>query len=91
MVTVLLFAKYTNFSLLQEEAQMYGIDWDGPIPDHEDEVDWVTVPDCRCPLSAEDYDDLEHAISPTAASSNYGIDLYLSVVRFVEDKLSDYQ
>ena len=70
---------------------MYGINWEGPILDHEDEVDWVTLPDCRCPLSVEDYDDLEHAISPTVVSSNYGMDLYLTVVRFVEDKLSDYQ
>ena len=38
---------------------MYRIDWDGPIADRHDEADCVTVPDCHCPLSAEDYDDLD--------------------------------
>lgn len=34
------------------------------------------------------YDELEQTISPSAASSNYGIDLYSSAVAFVEEKLS---
>ena len=75
--------------MVQEEAQLYGIDWDGPMPDFEDEeVDHVTVPECLCPISPDDYDELEQTISPSATSSNYGIDLYSSAVAFVEEKLS---
>ena len=50
------------------------------MPDCEEEVDQIEVPECDCPLSLEDYDDLECSISPSAASSNYGIDLYASVL-----------
>ena len=70
--------------------QHYGIDWNGPMPDCEEEVDQVVVPECDCPLSPEDYDDLECSISPSAASSNYGIDLYTSAVTFVEAKMTQY-
>lgn len=34
----------------------------------------VTVPECHCPLTPEDYDDLVHCISPFATSADYGID-----------------
>lgn len=54
----------------------------------DEEVDHVTVPECFCPISADDCDELEQTISPSAASSNYGIDLYSSAVAFVEEKMS---
>ena len=38
------------------------------MPDCEEEVDQIVVPECESPLSLEDYDDLECRISPSAAS-----------------------
>ena len=55
------------------------------MPDCEAES--VLVPDCICPLSEEDYHELEQNISPNAHSTNYGIDLYLSAVEFVEGRV----
>lgn len=59
------------------------------MPDYEEEVDHVTVPDCMCPISPQDYIDLEYSISPFATSSNYGIDLYTSAVEFMEERMSE--
>ena len=59
------------------------------MPDCEDEeVDHVTVPDCYCPISPEDFNDLECTISPSVTSLNYGIDVYTSTLAFVEEKMS---
>ena len=55
------------------------------MPDCEAES--VLVPDCIFRLSEEDYHELEQNISPNAHSTNYGIDLYLSAVEFVERKI----
>lgn len=60
------------------------------MPDWEEEVDQIEVPECDCPLSLDYYDDPECSISPSAASSNYGIDLYASAVAFVEAKMTHY-
>lgn len=57
------------------------------MPDLEDEPESVIVPDCICPISQDDYNDLERNISPSATSMNYGMDLYSSVLAFVEERL----
>ena len=59
------------------------------MPDCEEEVDHVTVPDCYCPICPEDFSDLESVISHPATSSNYGIDLYTSTLAFVKERMSD--
>ena len=51
------------------------------------ESEFVLVPDCIFRLSEEDYHELEQNISPNTHSANYGIDLYLSAVEFVERKI----
>ena len=50
----------------------------------------VLVPDTRCPLTVQDFEELQQAISPSAHSDNYGIDLYLLTLSFVLQKLQQY-
>ena len=57
----------------------------------DEEVDYVTVPECFCPLSLVNYADLQQTISRSATTTNYGIDLYTTAVEFVEEKLSEIQ
>ena len=63
--------------------QLFGIDWDGPLPLEEEEVR-VVVPECPCPLTDVQLDELSTIVSPLSSSTNYGIDLYQSVVQYVE-------
>ena len=70
---------------------MYGIDWDGPLPDDILTNDIVEVPSVLNPLSDEHYGDLCSEIYPLAASNDYGIDLYQTCLNFVYYKLSLYQ
>ena len=72
----------------QVNAQEYGIDWDGPLPQEDYEADQIEVPDYNCPLSEEQYRVLQDRISPLAVSSNHGIDLYIETLELVEDVLS---
>ena len=76
-----------NPTLLQENHQFYGIDWNGPCP-CEDVVCAVEVPATECPLSGAQYDELVSTVSPFASSSNHGINLYLATLLFVHEKLS---
>lgn len=57
------------------------------MPDLEDEPESVIVPYCICPISQDNYYDLEHNIAPSATRMNYGMDLYSSVPAFVEERL----
>ena len=62
---------------------MYGIDWNGPLPD-EEEVEIVDVPGICKPLS-------EHKLSRTIRSlqdsESFGTGVYINVVSFVCQKL----
>ncbi len=71
---------------LQEDAQLYGVDWNGPIADDE-EADSVNVPTIDCPLSDAEYEELCSTVSPLSSSSNYGIDLYIRTLSFFEHLL----
>lgn len=72
-----------TFNFIQEEQRFFGVDWNGPIP-HTAEVDAVEVPETECPLTEEQFDELGSMVSPLADSTNYGIDLYLSTLSFVQ-------
>lgn len=58
------------------------MDWDGPIS-LEDDEDAVVVPECVCPVREDQFDELCSLVSPLSSTSNYGIDLYQSVLQFV--------
>lgn len=68
--------------------QEYGIDWDGPIPLTDDDADQVTVPECECPLTEEQFTQLQDTILPLESSDNYGIDLFNAVVEHVQANIS---
>lgn len=67
---------------------MYGIDWDGPVPVEED-VESVDVPNIENPLSHEELEELGTMISPYHDSDCFGTDLYLNVLKFICEKISE--
>ena len=68
--------------IFQEEAQHYGIDWNGPIPITED-PDRVIVPQVTCPLDTEKLRELRTLFDVRRNSNNFGADIYLEVRSFV--------
>ena len=68
--------------IFQEEAQHYGIDWDGPIPISKD-PDSVIVPQVTCPLDTEKLSELLTLFDVRQNSKNFGADIYLDVRSFV--------
>ena len=67
---------------------MYGIDWDGPLPDDILTNDIIEVPSIFNPLTDEQYGELCSEIYPLATSCDYGIDLFQTCLSYVSDKLS---
>lgn len=66
------------------QADLYGIDWDGPLSLDHDEENEVTVPECICPLTSDRLNVLSSlVVSPSDETENYGIDLYQIALDFV--------
>ena len=55
------------------------------MPLELDQVDNVTVPATAIPCSHEIYQDLVQLINPLRQSDNYGIDILLDVVLFLQE------
>ena len=73
---------------LQTEAEYFGIDWGGPVPVNNLQLDTtVSIPETNCPLSAGDLQELHSVVAPLASSSEYGMDLYEQTLEFVGRKL----
>lgn len=68
---------------LQEDAQLYGVDWDGPMSTAAGDPEGVQVPSTERPMGDNSFAQLVELINPLSPSSNYGIDLYLSTLAFV--------
>ena len=66
----------------------YGIDWDGPLVEEERDAVQVTLPECDSPLTEEEYGAQQDEVLPLADSQNYGIDLFIAAVSFVQDIIS---
>ena len=64
----------------QVDAEVYGIDWDGPIPPEDHER--VEVPVTPNPLSNDKFEDLQE-VNPLFASDQCGADLYAKTLDFV--------
>ena len=77
---------FVKIVLLQNEAENFGVDWEGPVP-REDGDETVCVPETACPLSDADMEELLSVVPPLAQSEHYGIDLYERTVLFVSQKL----
>ena len=67
--------------------QLYGIDWDAPLPTGSEEAECVIVPDILNPLAAEQFGELEAIPQPTATDSDYGIRYFMQVVQFIEQRI----
>jgi len=61
----------------------YGIDPDGPLPD-DDSSNAIVIPPISG-IDGEQYEDLTLAIDPMCLSDDYGIDLYLQCLYFVQN------
>ena len=68
-----------------QARNLYGVDWDGPLPLNEEDA--VIVPNTLTLLSDEDMQQLASQIDPLAVSYDFGIDLYLECLQFVVSKL----
>ena len=74
------------FFITQEDAYVYGIDWNGPTTEYDDD-NTVTLPETACPLEPRDFEELKATISPLTPSENHGIEIYLATVTFVMNKV----
>lgn len=68
-----------------QERNLYGVDWDGPLP--MDDGDSVVVPTTSVPLCEDDMQQLASQINPLAVSYDFGIDLYLECLQFIHSRL----
>ena len=62
----------------------YGIDYDessSTVP-HNLEDTSVVIPEWKCPLSDDEIVELRSNVDPSAASDTFGIDIYLSALRY---------
>ena len=62
------------------------IDWDGPAPDGNlDDATPVEVPNTRNPLEPAQNSSLTNLINPLCNSDEYGIDIYLETLTFIQE------
>lgn len=67
------------------QGEHYGVDWDGPAPDGNlDDATAVEVPNTRNPLQPAQYSSLTNIINPLRNSDEYGIDIYLETLTFIQ-------
>ena len=69
---------------LQADTSLYGIDWNGPISDTEDQID---ITDTLNPLQEPDFLQLQATISPLDNSECHGVDVFLRCLQFVCQKM----
>ena len=72
---------------MQSASGLYGIDWNGPLPDAE-ELEQVQVTNTINPLQERDLVQLQSVISPIGPSDCQGVDLYIRTLEFVFQKLA---
>ena len=62
------------------------VGWDGPAPDVSlDDETPVEVPNTRNPLEPAQYSSLTNLINPLRNSDEYGVDIYLEVLTFLQE------
>ena len=70
---------------LQDQA-WYGVDWNGPLPiEPGDSVVDVTPPEVA--LHPRVFDELCNEIDPLTECGDYGVQLYVNCVCFVESRI----
>lgn len=70
------------------QSECYGIVWDGPTQDvHPADQNTVEVPPTNNPLAQDDFMLLQATIDPKQSREEYGVDIYLNVLSFIEQHL----
>ena len=71
----------------QEDIEMYGIDWDGPLTNDPAETpNIVEIPETPNPLVPNIFQEMCGQIDPLHESSNYGIDIFIQAMSFLETR-----
>lgn len=73
----------------QVDDEMFGIDWDGPLPDITCDSH-VEVPLVESPLTDSEYTELCEQINPIADSEEHGMDIYINCLEFIRSKLNSH-
>ncbi len=76
-----------NFKGLEDfniDIDNYGIDWEGPIST-DDEIQQVNIDPINNILSISQLSNLQHIINPLAEDGNFGINLYLMTLEFIQN------
>lgn len=68
-------------------AELFGIDWDAPLPTDDDEVESIIAPDIPNPLTVAQFVELQATVHPSTSNSNYGLDYYIEVVRYSQSRV----
>ena len=71
----------TALDLFHTVQEDYGMIEDGIV---SDDSDGVQVPQCDYSLDEDDFHQLQETIGPLQPSDNYGIDLYLATLNFIQ-------
>lgn len=71
-------------NLAEDEIDWFGIDWNGPAPNYDDEIPWVELDDIESPLSEFEKERL-HSINPLSPSPSFGTDLFVEALKRVEN------
>lgn len=67
------------------QREYYGIDWSGPAPNIQTSYETVVeVPSTSIPLQEADFMLLKATIDAQRNSEEYGVDIYLEVLSFIE-------
>ena len=80
------FRELENFNI--NDINNYGIDWDGPIPIDNDEIQQVNINSIDNILSTSQLSNLQHIVNPLAEDGNFGINLYLNTLEFIQNLYS---
>ena len=65
--------------------EQYGIDWEGPCPHSETDLDNVTVPRIDVNIPPNILQHLRESIDPLAPSELFGMDIYLICLRWLQE------
>jgi hypothetical protein len=70
---------------MQTDDELYGIDWEGPVPTPRQNN--VQVPDTTCPLSQQQLLAFQQEIDPMQSSALFGYDTYATALNFITELL----
>ena len=84
METFLMDKMYSQEEEEISHPDIYGIDLEGPIPELQNE-DSVVIPETNVTITQEETELLQYLVNPLTESDNYDIELYETVVAFLQE------